>query len=105
VYTWYISTSLVYKLYLVVVYTYTLRPFFAVASCNNDRTVSSKAYAWRLLGMMPATTKTATVAQTTEWRAEWRTLLYHSCIDSDIIVQQINDLTGRDIHTWYMLTN
>ncbi len=64
-------------------------------SSNNDRTVSGKAYAWRLLGMMPAISKAATVAQTTEWRAERRTLLYHSCID--ILVEQINDLIGRDI--------
>jgi hypothetical protein len=39
--------------------------------------------------MMPAITKAATVAQTTEWLAEWQTLMYHSCID--ILVQQIND--------------
>ena len=38
--------------------------FIAVASRNNDRTVSGKAYAWRLLGMMPGISKAATVAQT-----------------------------------------
>jgi hypothetical protein len=70
-----------------------------VASSNNNSTVSGKAYAWRLLGMMPAISKAATVAQTTEWRAERRTRLYHSCID--ILVEQINDWTGRDIHIWY----
>ena len=73
--------------------------FIAVASRNNDRTVSGKAYAWRLLGMMPGISKAATVAQTSEWRAERRTRLYHSCID--ILVAQINDLTGRDIHIRY----
>jgi hypothetical protein len=41
----------------------------------------------------------ATVAQTTEWRAERRTRLFQSCID--ILVKQINDLTGRDIHIRY----
>ncbi len=66
---------------------------------NNDRTVSGKASAWRLLGMMPAISKASTVAQTTEWRAGRRTRLYHSCID--ILVEQINDLTGRDIHIRY----
>ena len=71
-----------------------------MASRNNDRTVSGKAYAWRLLGMMPpGISKAATVAQTSEWRAERRTRLYHSCID--ILVAQINDLTGRDIHIRY----
>ncbi len=70
-----------------------------MASRNNDRTVSGKAYAWRLLGMMPAISKAATVAQTTEWRAEWRTRLYHSCID--ILVDQINYLTGRDMYVRY----
>ncbi len=70
-----------------------------MASRNNDRTVSGKAYAWRLLGMMPAVSKAATVAQTSEWRAERRTRLHHSCIE--ILVEQINDLTGRDIHIRY----
>jgi hypothetical protein len=70
-----------------------------VASRNNDSTVSGKAYAWRLLGMMPTISKVATVAQTTEWRAERQTQLHHSCID--ILVEQINDLTGKDIHIRY----
>ncbi len=70
-----------------------------MASCINDHTVSGKVYVWRLLGMMPAIFKAATVAQTTEWRAEWRTRLYHSCID--ILAKQINDLTGRVIHIRY----
>ena len=30
-----------------------------------------------------------------EWRANWRVLLYHSCID--ILSTQINDLVGRDV--------
>ena len=68
----------------------------AVASRNNDRTVASKAFAWRLLGMMPSVSKAATVAQTDEWRSERRTRLYHSCID--ILANQINELTGRDIY-------
>ena len=91
-----------YILYKFMVYTqqvYAYYLFFAVASRNNDRTVSGKAYAWRLLGMMPGISKAATVAQTSEWRAERRTRLYHSCID--ILVEQINDLTGRDIHILY----
>ncbi len=70
-----------------------------MASRNNDHTVSGKAYAWRLLEMMPAISKAATMAHTTEWRPEWRTRLYLSCID--ILVEQINDLTGRDIHIRY----
>ena len=49
--------------------------------------------------MMPAISFDATVAQTTMWRAERRTRLYHSCID--ILVEQINDWTGRDIHIRY----
>ncbi len=69
-----------------------------MASSNNDRTVSGKAYAWRLLGMMPGISKAATVAQTSEWRAELRTRLYHSCID--ILVAQINDLTGKHSVCW-----
>ena len=84
---------------LIYVYMNAYIVFLTVASRNNDRTVSGKAYAWRLLGMMPAISKAATVAQTSEWRAERRTRLYHSCID--ILVEQINDLTGRDIHLRY----
>ena len=84
---------------LIYVYMKAYIVFLTVASSNNDRTVSGKAYAWRLLGMMPAISRAATVAQPHEWRAERRTRLYHSCID--ILVQQINDLTGRDIHLRY----
>ena len=68
----------------------------AVASRNNDRTVAGKSFAWRLLGMMPSISKAATVLQTEDWRSDRRTRLYHSCID--ILVQQINDLSGRDFH-------
>ena len=35
------------------------------------------------------------MSQTDEWRAARRTRLYHSCMD--ILVDQINDLTGRDV--------
>ena len=45
--------------------------------------------------MMPSISKAATVSQTDEWRAARRTRLYHSCMD--ILVDQINDLTGRDV--------
>ena len=44
---------------------------------------------------MPSISKAATVAKTDEWRSERRTRLYHSCID--ILVEQINDLCGRDV--------
>ena len=70
--------------------------YFAVASRNNDRTVAGKSFAWRMLGMMPSLSKAATVLQTDEWRSERRAQLYHSCID--ILAEQINDLTGRDMH-------
>ena len=45
--------------------------------------------------MMPSISKAATIVQNDEWRSERRTRLYHSCVD--ILAQQINDLTGRDI--------
>ncbi len=64
--------------------------------------MSGKAYAWRLLGVMPAISKAATVAQTTEWLAEQQTLLYHLCID--ILVQQINDFDLQR-YTFCTLTN
>ena len=83
-----------YSGYIPVYKLISLRPLCAVASRNNDRTVAGKAFAWRLLGMMPSVSKAATIVQTDEWRTERRTL-YHACID--ILAQQINDLTGRDI--------
>ena len=46
--------------------------------------------------MMPAISKTATVSQTDEWRANRRVRLYHSCID--ILSTKINDLVGRDVY-------
>ena len=46
--------------------------------------------------MMPSISKAATVLQTDEWRSDRRARLYHSCID--ILAEQINDLTGRDMH-------
>ena len=85
--------SVILLSYICHTYSYCL--FWAVASRNNDRTVASKAFAWRLLGMMPSISKAATIVQSDEWRSERRTRLYHSCVD--ILAQQINDLTGRDI--------
>ena len=58
-----------------------------------------KSFAWRLLGKMPSISKATTVLQTDDWRSDRRTRLYHACID--ILVQQINDLSGRDIHFWF----
>ncbi len=51
-----------------------------------DSHVIYQEYAWY---------KAATIAQTDEWLSERRTRLYHSCVD--ILAQQVNDLTGRDI--------
>jgi hypothetical protein len=55
--------------------------------------------------MMPSISKGATVLQTEDGRSDGlrpkdasQRRLYHSCID--ILVQQINDLSGRDIHFW-----
>jgi hypothetical protein len=81
--------------------TSTIWQFFlqAVASRNNDRTVPGKSFAWRLLGMMPSISKAETVLQTEDWRSDRRTRLYHYCID--ILVQQINYLSGQDIHFWF----
>ena len=45
---------------------------------------------------MPAISKSATVSQTDEWRANRRVQLYHSCID--ILSTRIIDLVGRDVY-------
>ncbi len=48
---------------------------------------------------MPSISKAAAILQNDEWLSDRRTGLYHSCID--ILAEQINDLTGRDMHFWF----
>ena len=57
--------------------------------CNRSTMISQ-------LGMMPTISKSATVSQTNEWRANRRVQLYHSCIN--IISTKINELVGRDVY-------
>ena len=60
-----------------------IKPIY-IASANNDRSVASKAFAWRLLGVLPTLKKEAAIKETDEWRAERRARLYHACIGESV---------------------
>jgi hypothetical protein len=77
----------------MVKYWYIHVIFFVLSVLCSCRIMAGKAFAWRLLGMMPSISKAATVAQSDGWRSDRRTRLDHSCVD--ILAQQINDLIGR----------
>jgi hypothetical protein len=61
---------------------------------NLNSTVSGKACAWRVLGMMPNLRKSATLAQTETWRKERRLRLHHACIEH--VVQMVNKFGAED---------
>jgi hypothetical protein len=68
----------------------------AVGCLNNDRTVMSKQYAWRPLGLLPILKATAMTNNNLEGQ-QYRSLdLYHSCMD--IVVAEINELCSVDKH-------
>jgi hypothetical protein len=48
---------------------------------NLNSVVSGKACAWRVLGMIPSVRKSATLAQTDNWRKNKRLRLHHACIE------------------------
>ena len=70
--------------------------FAAVGCLNNDRTVMSKPYAWRPLGLLPILKATAMTNNKLEWQRYRRLDLYHRCLD--IVVAEINDLCSADKH-------
>ena len=47
---------------------------------NLNSTVSGKACAWRVLGMMPSLRNSATLAQTDTWRKDQRLRLHHASL-------------------------
>ena len=63
---------------------------------NLSSVVSGKTAAWRVLGMMPSLRKSATLAQTDNWRKERRLRLHHACISH--LVEMVNKFTSEDKH-------
>ena len=63
---------------------------------NLNSVVSGKACAWRVLGMMPSLRKSATLAQTDNWRKDRRLRLHHAGISH--IVNMINKFGSEDKH-------
>jgi hypothetical protein len=77
-----------------------VRPIYmTVCNLNSVVTVSGKARAWRVLGMMPSVRKSATLAQSDTWRKERRLRLHHACISH--VVDMVNRFCGEDKHILY----
>ena len=68
----------------------------AVGCLNNDRSVMSKPYAWRPLGMLPILKASACENTDKDWQAARRVELYHRCMDP--IIEEINTLCSADNH-------
>ena len=72
-----------------------VRPIYVTVR-NLNSTVSGKACAWRVLGMMPSLKKSATLDQTDNWRKDRRLRLHHGCIAH--VVDMINRFGSEDRH-------
>jgi len=73
-----------------------VKPIY-VSVRNLNSTVSGKACAWRVLGMMmPSLKKSATLDQTDTWRKERRLRLHHACIAH--VVEMVNKFGLEDKH-------
>ena len=72
-----------------------VKPIY-VSVRNLSSTVSGKACAWRVLGMMPSLKKSTTLDQTDTWRKGRRLRLHHACIAH--VVEMVNKLGSEDKH-------
>jgi hypothetical protein len=70
-----------------------VKPIY-VTVCNLNSTVSGKACAWLVLGMMPSVRKSATLEQTETWRKDHGLRLHHACIAH--VVEMINRFGSED---------
>ena len=84
-----IIISKVYDVVLYTVYAALIVIFGAVGCLNNDRTVMSKPYAWRPLGLLPILKATALTNNNLEWQRYRRLDLYHRCMDI-VVASSIN---------------
>jgi hypothetical protein len=61
-----------------------------------DSSVSGKAMAWRVLGMLPGFKKSATPNESDEWRRQRRLEMHHACVKH--VVDSINNFCDKDVH-------
>jgi hypothetical protein len=70
---------------------------FATVGClNNDRTVMSKAFAWRPLALLPILKASACRVTDKDWLVHRRLDLYHSSMDH--VIADLNKLCSSDIY-------
>lgn len=63
---------------------------------NNDRSVMSKPFAWRPLGLLPILKPGPCTINSVPWQRYRRMDLYHRCMD--YVVAEINELCSVDNH-------
>jgi hypothetical protein len=63
---------------------------------NLDSSVSGKAMAWRVLGMLPGFKKSATPNESDDWRRQRRLEMHHACVKH--VVDSINNFCDKDVH-------
>ena len=73
-----------------------LTRFPSVGCLNNDRTVMSKAYAWRPLVLLPILKASASSLINKDLLRDRRFDLYHRSMDH--IIADLNDLCSKDIY-------
>ena len=66
----------------------------AVGCLNNDRTVMSLPYAWRILACLPILKGSACTNTSKDWQAQRRMALYHSAMAH--IIPELNDICAKD---------
>ncbi len=63
---------------------------------NLDSSVSGKAMAWHVLGMLPGFKKSATPNESDEWRRQCLLEMHHACVKH--VVDSINNFCDKDVH-------
>ena len=66
----------------------------AVGCLNNDRTVMSLPYAWRILAFLSILKGSACTNTSKDWQAQRRMALYHSAMAH--IIPELNDICAKD---------
>ena len=64
--------------------------FSTVACLNNDKSVMSRPYAWRVLGILPILKASACTNQDKGWQAQRRINMFHRAMDP--VIAEINEL-------------
>jgi hypothetical protein len=70
--------------------------FDTVGCLNNDRTVMSKAFAWRPLALLPILKASACIETDRDWLVNRRLDLYHRSMDH--VIADLNELCSKDMH-------